>query len=216
MSAGLSSALLGFYRLPTTDYRLPTTDYRKPETGNRKPETAAFPDQTTKRPNMEQTDTTPWYRQFWPWFILAILSWGVISATITLSFALRNPPHMMTGDYARLGKALVDTHVRADRAEALGLAGTLVAGNDEWLLRLDTTESTAPQLLLLVQHPADSTRDRQVVLNRSAPGEYRAAAIDIPARGRLIVSDLEQTWWISSSFQADGKGLEAELKPERL
>ena len=165
---------------------------------------------------MEQRDNTPWYRQFWPWFILAILSWGVVSATITLSVALKNPPHMITGDYARLGKALVDTHVRADRAEELGLAGTLSAANDEWLLRLDATELPAQQLVLLVQHPTDSTRDRQVVLNRTGPGEYRASAIEIPVRGRLIVSDLQQTWWISSSFQRDGKDLEAELKPERL
>jgi len=165
---------------------------------------------------MEQTDTTPWYRQFWPWFILAILSWGVVSATITLSVALKNPPHMMTGDYAKLGKALVDTHVRADRAEKLGLGGTLMAENDGWLLRLDTTELKAQRILLLVQHPTDSSRDRQVVLSRTAPGEYRAAATDVPSRGRLIVSDLEQTWWISSSFQRDGERLEASLKPERL
>lgn len=165
---------------------------------------------------MEQVDTTPWYRQFWPWFILAILSWGVVSATITLSVALKNPPHMMTGDYARLGKALVDTHVRADRAEALGLSATLVGENDEWLLRLDSADLPAPQLMLLVQHPTDSTRDRQVVLNRVESGDYRAAAIEIPPRGRLIVSDLEQTWWISSSFQRDAEGLQAELKPERL
>jgi len=165
---------------------------------------------------MEQLDNTPWYRQFWPWFILAILSWGVVSATITLTMALRNPPHMMTGDYARLGKALVDTHLRADRAEALGLAGTVVAERDEWLLRLDVTDLPAQQLILLVQHPTDSARDRQVVLNRSGPGEYRAAATEIPPRGRLIVSDLEQTWWISSSFSRDESGLEANLKPERL
>ncbi|MGK7296698.1 MAG: FixH family protein [Candidatus Wenzhouxiangella sp. M2_3B_020] len=165
---------------------------------------------------MEQTDTTPWYRQFWPWFLLAILSWGVVSATITLSVALKNPPHMMTGDYAKLGKALVDTHVRADRAEALGLAGTLTAADGQWLLRLETTELTTRQLMLLVQHPTDSTRDRQVVLNRAAPGEYRGVATEIPVRGRLIVSDLEQTWWISSSFQQGDEGLAAELKPERL
>ncbi len=165
---------------------------------------------------MEQRDNAPWYRQFWPWFILAILSWGVVSATITLSFALRNPPHMMTGDYARLGKALVDTHVRADRAEALGLAGMLTAEKGAWLLRLEVTDLPAQQLVLLVQHPTDSSRDRQVVLNRSAPGEYRAAAAEVPSRGRLIVSDLEQTWWISSSFQQGGERLEAELKPERL
>ena len=167
---------------------------------------------------MEQTDTTPWYRQFWPWFILAILGWGVVSASITLSVALKNPPHMMTGDYAKLGKALVDTHVRADRAEALGLAGTLRVEQDGWWLQLDpeASELSPESLLLLVQHPTDSTRDRQVVLKRSAPGEYRADAIDIPERGRLIVSDLEQTWWISSSYQREGQRLEVALKPERL
>jgi len=165
---------------------------------------------------MEQRDNTPWYRQFWPWFILAILSWGVVSATITLGVALKNPPHMMTGDYAKLGKALVDTHVRADRAEELGLAGTLLAEQGQWLLRLDAADLPAQQIMLLVQHPTDSTRDRQVVLNRTAAGEYRAAVTEIPARGRLIVSDLEQSWWISSTFRKDGEGLEAKLKPERL
>jgi len=165
---------------------------------------------------MEQRDNTPWYRQFWPWFILAILSWGVVSATITLTFALSNPPHMMTGDYAKLGKALVDTHVRADRAEALGLAGTLLAENGEWLLRLEAAELSAQQLILLVQHPTDSSRDRQVVLKRTLSGEYAASAGEIPARGRLIVSDLEQSWWISSGFRKDGEILEAKLRPERL
>lgn len=165
---------------------------------------------------MEQRDTSPWYRQFFPWLILLLLGWGVVSATILLGVALRNPPHMMTGDYATLGKALVDTHVRADRAEALGLAGKLVALNDEWLLHLDNADFPARQLMLLVQHPVDSTRDRQLVLNRTEPGEYRSEATDIPPRGRLIVSDLEQSWWISSTFERKGERLEASLKPERL
>ena len=167
---------------------------------------------------MEEQDSTPWYRQFWPWFILAILGWGVVSASITLSVALKNPPHMMTGDYAKLGKALVDTHVRADRAEALGLAARLRAGRDAWMLQFapEASELSAEALLLLVQHPTDSARDRQIVLRRSAPGEYRADAIDIPDRGRLIVSDLQQTWWISSNYRREGQGLEVALKPERL
>ncbi|MEX0915803.1 MAG: FixH family protein, partial [Wenzhouxiangellaceae bacterium] len=147
-----------------------------------------------------------------------ILSWGVVSSSITLGVALKNPPHMMTGDYAKLGKALVDTHVRADRAEALGLAGLLRVERDEWLLRLDPEAAELPgeQLLLLVQHPTDSARDRQVVLQRSATGEYRAGMLDLPSRGRLIVSDLDQTWWISSSYRREGEELVVVLKPERL
>lgn len=167
---------------------------------------------------MEKHDATPWYKQFWPWFILAILGWGVVSASITLSVALRNPPHMMTGDYAKLGKALIDTHERADVAEALGLSGRLVGRGGEWALSLQAADTAllGERLLLLIQHPTDSTRDRQVLLARIAPGEYRADAVEIPARGRLIVSDLEQSWWISSTYRTDGGSLAADLEPERL
>lgn len=167
---------------------------------------------------MEQPDTTPWYKQFWPWFIIGVLSWGVVSASITLTVALKNPPHMMTGDYAKLGKALVDTHRRADRAEALGLSGLLTRSGAQWALSLDANESEAlgERLLLLAQHPTDSARDRQVVLDRIAPGEYRAEAVAVPPRGRIIVSDLAQSWWISSIYESDADSLDVALAPERL
>jgi hypothetical protein len=167
---------------------------------------------------MKSEQAPPWYRNFWPWFIIAILSWGVISSSITLTVALNNPPHMMTGDYAELGKALVDTHRRADRAEALGLSGLLTRTGAQWALSLDANEAGAlgERLLLLAQHPTDSTRDRQVVLDRIAPGEYRAEAATIPLRGRIIVSDLEQNWWISSSYESDPDSLDVALAPERL
>jgi len=167
---------------------------------------------------MEQPDNNPWYRQFWPWFIVGVLAWGVVSASITLGVALKNPPHMLTGDYARLGKALVDTHERADAAEALGLTGRLVRRGAEWALSLEAIDpgSLDERLVMLVQHPTDSSRDRQIALDRIAPGEYRAAAVGIPERGRIIVSDPAQSWWISSRYRRDGRALEAVLKPERL
>ena len=160
----------------------------------------------------------PWYRQFWPWLVLAILAWGVISSSITLSVALRNPPQMMTGDYQRLGKALVDTHVRADRAEALGLSGRLAVEPAGWTLELRALDATAlpDALLLLAQHPTDAGRDRQMLLRRDASGSYSAAAESVPLRGRIIVSDLEQSWWISSAYEfVSGRG-EVVLVPERL
>lgn len=168
------------------------------------------------KPN--DASATPWYRQFWPWFIIAILSWGVISASITLSFALRNPPQMMTGDYQRLGKALVDTHKRADRAEALGLKGAVAFERGEWRLKLEARQSDglSDVLLLLVQHPTDAGRDRQVLLRGSVAAGYTGAGDPPPVRGRLIVSDPEQSWWISSAYQAENNQLAADLLPERL
>lgn len=172
---------------------------------------------------MQRTDSTPWYKQFWPWFILAILGWGIVSATTTLVFAVRNPPQMMTGDYARLGKALVDTHVRADRAEALGLDGRLLRSGTSITLDLQAEDVAAlgDTVMLLAQHPTDAGRDRQVVLNRQADGRYTGRVESLPPRGRMIVSDLEQSWWISSAYPiegdpVDGDALDLQLVPERL
>lgn len=164
------------------------------------------------------TRPTPWYRQFWPWLILTILAWGMISSSITLSVALRNPPQMMTGDYQRLGKVLVDTHERADRAEALGLAGRLSIDAAAWTLQLQAADpATLPEvLLLLAQHPTDAGRDRQFLLRRDADGRYTAAAEGVPRRGRIIVSDLEQSWWISSAYELGTVRAEVVLRPERL
>jgi len=162
--------------------------------------------------------SSPWYRQFWPWLIISILGWGVVSSTITLTVALRNPPQMMTGDYEKLGKALVDTHRRADRAEALGLAGRLTLDEASWMLTLAADDSGAlpDTLLLRIQHPVDAGQDRQILLRREAEHAYRAAAEAVPPRGRVIVSDTAQTWWISSNYRVADSGLEIGLVPERL
>ena len=38
---------------------------------------------------MEREDTQPWYRQFWPWFIIALLSWSVIAGLTTVWIAMQ-------------------------------------------------------------------------------------------------------------------------------
>ncbi len=166
--------------------------------------------------------STRWYRQFWPWFVIALLLWGITSSLITLTFAVRNPPEMMTGDYAKLGKALVDTHVRADRAEALGLSGAIELDSQQWVLRLTADQPAAldAQLLLIAQHPTDADQDRSMLLIRddsAINAIYRAEAQRIPVRGRLIVSNVSQDWWISSTYQRQAnEALLIELRPERL
>jgi hypothetical protein len=54
---------------------------------------------------MNRTDETsktnghtprPWYRQFWPWFVIAIPTWGVMSSVITATVAIRGADEVLT------------------------------------------------------------------------------------------------------------------------
>ena len=40
----------------------------------------------------------PWYRQFWPWFIIALPASAVIASFISLWLAVSNPDHLVVTD----------------------------------------------------------------------------------------------------------------------
>jgi hypothetical protein len=42
--------------------------------------------------------TIPWYRQFWPWFIIAIPSAAVIGGMVTLWLALSHPETLVVDE----------------------------------------------------------------------------------------------------------------------
>ncbi len=50
----------------------------------------------------------PWYRQFWPWFIIALPASAVIASFITLYLAISRPDPLVVDDeeYRRLNSEL--------------------------------------------------------------------------------------------------------------
>lgn len=36
-------------------------------------------------------DTQPWYRQFWPWMLIALPAAAVIACVVTIVIAVKNP-----------------------------------------------------------------------------------------------------------------------------
>jgi hypothetical protein len=50
----------------------------------------------------------PWYRQFWPWFIIALPTAAVLASFYTLWLAISNPDYIVVDDeeYQRLNSGL--------------------------------------------------------------------------------------------------------------
>ena len=60
----------------------------------------------------------PWYKQFWPWFIIALPASAVVASFITLWIAISNPDPLVVddGEYKRLNSGL-KAHAPAQTTE---------------------------------------------------------------------------------------------------
>lgn len=65
------------------------------------------------------TQEPPWYRQFWPWFIIALPASAVIASFITLWLAISNPVQLVVDDeqYQRLSSELKAQQVPGKEVE---------------------------------------------------------------------------------------------------
>jgi hypothetical protein len=55
---------------------------------------------TSKQHNLKTPtgDIEPWYKQFWPWFIIALPASVVVASFFTLWLAVTNPDHLVVDE----------------------------------------------------------------------------------------------------------------------
>ena len=117
-------------------------------------------------------DTQPWYRQFWPWFLILLPGSVVVAGLTTLVLANRHADDLVVDEYYKDGLAINRKLEKQQRAEQQGISARFEFSGPG----VDVTVSgpvDAPGLSLLLSHPLESDRDFQVELSRVAPGRYR-------------------------------------------
>ena len=58
--------------------------------------------------NLATGEGVPWYRQFWPWFIIALPASAVVASFFTLWLAISNPDQLVVDEdeYQQLNSGL--------------------------------------------------------------------------------------------------------------
>jgi hypothetical protein len=121
---------------------------------------------------LPREDTLPWYRQFWPWFLILLPASVVVAAFTTLYIANRHSDDLVADEYYKEGLAINRQLEKKQRAAALGIEATLQIEGDEVLVLLSGRE-TAHQLSLALSHPLESDRDFTTFVVHSGEGRYR-------------------------------------------
>lgn len=151
---------------------------------------------------LSETDTTPWYKQFWPWFIMSLPASAVVAGIITIIIAVNNPDGLVEDDYYKAGLAINKVLAKEQKAADLGVNAIVKWDTEKGQLELKLTSSTKPddRLLLKMLHPTRENRDIEVPLIHQGDGRYAGMLDTTPVQGNwnLILMPVNESWRLTS------------------
>ena len=161
--------------------------------------------------NMTKTDAGPWYREPWPWLLMAGPAAVVVAGIVTLWIAISTSDGMVVDDYYKRGMAINQTIQRDVLAAQRGYRATALVAADGRAMTVQlsaaVTDAEPPTLRVLIVHPTRDGLDKLVLLRRVGSGVYNGV---VPAvtdgRRILVLEDMESTWRLTgeTAFPAGG------------
>ncbi len=126
-------------------------------------------------------EKTPWYRQFWPWFLLVLPGTVVVASVSTVVLAVRHSDNLVVDDYYRDGLAINRYLAQDDEAKRLGLNAEIhFRGQDTISIHIAGLQNSPDHLLLHWQHPVEESLDFNTVLINEGEGNYSAQMGQFP------------------------------------
>lgn len=155
-------------------------------------------------------DTEPWYKQFWPWFLISLPLSVVIASIVTINLAIETNDGLVSDDYYKEGLGIHRDADSAARAKALGIAANLDYDAETGALTLVLDEPLADDpgvLSLEVFHPTRPDNDRMAQLTAVGPGRY-AGRIEpiVAAHWKLKLQPEDGHWRIDGRLRVPGSG----------
>jgi len=149
----------------------------------------------------------PWYREPWPWLLMAGPAVVVVAGFITLYIALSTDDGVIAEDYYKRGLLVNKQLARVAESEVRHL-GAVARITPDGAVRVALTglaaNAVAPaELRLRLVHPTRAGRDRVAKLERNGEGDY-AGWVEPPPYARWHVT-VEADAWELPTVLTDGR-----------
>lgn len=148
--------------------------------------------------------TQPWYKQFWPWFLIALPGSVVIASIATIIIAATDPDGLVNDDYYKQGLLINRTMEKLEQTRKLALSLSLTSHKDKLHLKLYSDTQLLPEqnLLVSLSHPTRASRDQVT----AAVYDEKTASYFIPLQvneggWQLIIEPKQGDWRISERIQ---------------
>jgi hypothetical protein len=147
--------------------------------------------------------SAPWYREPWPWVLIALPLSAVIAGIATLIIAIQHPDALVAEDYYKQGLTINRVLERESRAQALGLSAQAMISDERIRIILVGAADLPGTVVMRFTHPTRAGEDRNIVLEAIANGSYEGVMPPMASgRWRVRAEDDQSIWrltgmWIS-------------------
>ena len=150
----------------------------------------------------------PWYKEFWPWFLIAVPIITLIMGGVLLNLAISTEDSLVVDDYYKEGKAI---NARLDKeaiARRKNITTDLTIEDGSIALEF---HSGIPQegnaVKLSFYHVTLEERDVSVLLSRDAKGIYRGfVEEDLDGKWRVSLTRIDDSWKIQNTIYLPHSG----------
>lgn len=163
---------------------------------------------------MEREDTQPWYRQFWPWFIISLLAFSVISGLLTVWISMQTTDSLVVSSDEGI-QVVAQRRINAEQlASELNLAALVRinpnTGAISAAMQAGTLDTAPAMLELELTHPAFADRDRLIPLHRAQPDAagnpvWSGHFVDVPPGRWYVTLTAGDEWRLSGEWQGESQ-----------
>lgn len=158
----------------------------------------------------------PWYREPWPWILMALPAAAVLGGIATAFIAIVHDDPLVVDNYYKEGLA-INRVLERDRAAAqAGYRAQIMFSEDRSRVRVHLAglqDAAAGALTLRMIHPTRAELDRSATLAATQAGWYEGALdISHASRWRVQLEGERRDWRLTGEWQP-GDGSVAVLAP---
>lgn len=141
----------------------------------------------------------PWYRQFWPWFLIALPTAAVVASFASLVLALRNADSLVREDWSDAGENINVELALEREASIRGVSAVIRLEQDSNRVSVEIDGAgvgDVSNLSLELRHPTDAARDFSAVLDPQSPGIFVADTASALLTGSwyLTIAPSDRSW----------------------
>ena len=144
----------------------------------------------------------PWYKQFWPWFLILLPVTTIVCSIIRVVILSYNPVALVTEDYYKKGKGINIDLSKIKVANNLNLNASAYSDNNEIVITLEKGKlEHFPALQAMFAHRTLPDQDFSQLITADASGQYRIVLND-PLQGPWFIelTPYDKKWLVQGKM----------------